>query len=248
MSRLWTAIRFLTILPLPAGWGEDPADLGRSTSAFPIVGILVGAVAAGWAWGTGVLFPDPVAGVLVVILLMAASGGLHMDGLSDTADAFFSSRPRERMLEIMKDSHIGAMGVMAIVSVFALKAAALAGLSQEVRWRTAFLMPVAGRCALVISMAILPYARPEGGLGTLFFQRRPRIAAIWALLVLGLMGWALGEMRGLIAAGGSVVLTLLLALYVYRKIGGATGDTLGATCEVVECVPALTFVAWCSSG
>ena len=147
------------------------------------------------------------------------------------------------MLEIMKDSHVGAMGVVAVVSVFALKAATLAELSQEVRWRCVFLMPVAGRCALVVSLAVLPYARSGGGLGTLFYQGRPRIAAAGSLVLLGLLGGGGGGARGLIAAAVSAVVTLLLGLYAYRKIGGATGDTLGAVCEVVECVPALTFAA-----
>ena len=244
MNRLFAAIRFLTVLPLPGARGHDPEALARSTPFFPLVGALIGAAAAGCAWGFGLLLPDLLTAVLTVVLLMAASGGLHMDGLSDTADGFFSARSRERMLEIMKDSHIGAMGVMAIVAVFSIKAAALAGLPLEVRWRGVFLMPLAGRCALVISMAVLPYARPEGGLGALFYGRRPRMAAVWAFFVLVLAGWALAEWRGVVAAVASAVLTLALALHAYRKIGGATGDTLGGTCEVVEIVPAVTLCVW----
>ena len=243
MSRFWAAVRFLTVLPVPRGWGEDVEALARSTPFFPVVGLLIGAVSAACCWQLQRTLPDPVTAALLVVLLMAASKGLHMDGLSDTADAFFSSRPRERMLEIMRDSHIGAMGVLAIVSVFVLKVTALAVAPDAVRWRGLLLMPLAGRCALVMSMAVLPYARSEGGLGTVFFRKRPWIAALWALLVLLLVGWGLCGTRGLIVASASTAVALGLAWYCHRKVGGATGDTLGATCEIVECVPAIVMVA-----
>ena len=244
MNRFFAAVRFLTVLPLPRGWGEDVEDLARSAPLVPIVGVTIGAAAAGFAWGMDRAFSDLLTSVLTVILLMAVSGGLHMDGLSDAADGLFSARPRARMLEIMRDSHIGAMGVMAIVSVFAVKAAALEGLPAGMRWRCVFLMPVAGRAALTISMAVLPYARPEGGLGSLFFQRRSRMAGAWALLALLLAGWGIDCWRGVGAATAAALGALGLALYVYRKIGGATGDTLGAACEIVEVIPALTLNVW----
>ncbi len=242
MSRFWAAVRFLTVVPVPRGWGEDVEALARSTPCFPVVGLLIGGVSAACCWQLQKVLPDPVAAALLVILLMAASKGLHMDGLSDTADAFFSSRPRERMLEIMRDSHIGAMGVLAIVSVFVLKVTALAATTDAVRWRGVLLMPLAGRCALVVSMAVLRYARSEGGLGTVFFRRRPWMAAIWSVLVLLLAGWGLHGTRGLVGALASIAVTLAMAWYCRRKVGGATGDTLGATCEVVECVPAVVLV------
>lgn len=244
MSRFFAAIRFLTVLPLPPGWGEGEAALAGSAPFFPLVGALVGAAAAAFAWALGARVPDLLASVLVVAALMAASGGLHMDGLSDTADGLFGTRSRERRLEIMRDSRVGAMGVMAIVVVFAVKAAALSAVPAEARWRCAFLMPVAGRCALVVAMAAPPYARAGDGLGAVFFRRRPKFGALLALPALGGAGWIAGEMCGLVAAGASLGATLLVSLYVYRRVGGSTGDTLGATCEVVECMPAVAFAAW----
>jgi adenosylcobinamide-GDP ribazoletransferase len=208
------------------------------------VGLLIGAVAAGWAWGLGRILPAWPASVLTVIALIGVSRGLHMDGLSDTADGFLSSRPRERILEIMRDSHVGAMGVTAIVCAVCLKVAALAELSGEVRWRAALLMPVAGRCALVVSVAALPYARGTEGLGALFYRGRSRTDAAWAVLFLGLVGGAAAGAAGLAASALSVAFTLLFAVYTYRKIGGATGDTLGAACELAEIVPALALCAW----
>lgn len=243
MRRFFAALGFLTVLPVPAGWGGGERELSRCAPFFPVVGLLIGAVAAGWVWGLGRALPAWPASVLTVIALIGVSRGLHMDGLSDTADGFLSSRSRERILEIMRDSHVGAMGVMAIVCAILLKAAALASLSEAVRWRAALLTPVAGRCALVVSMAALPYARGTEGLGALFYRGRSRIDGVWAVLFLGLVGWAAAGAAGLAASALSVALTLLFALYTYRKIGGATGDSLGAACELAEIVPALALCA-----
>ena len=167
-----------------------------------------------------------------------------MDGLSDTADGLLSARPRERALEIMRDSHVGAMGVIAIVCVLMLKFAAVASLPAAELWRTALLMPVAGRAALVVTIALLPYARPEGGLAAPFYRRRSMLAAVWAEVILLLTAWLVLDMAGLVAACASLAAVLIFSVYTWRRIGGATGDTLGAACEIAELVPAVAMAAW----
>jgi len=127
---------------------------------------------------------------------------------------------------------------MAIVCVLLLKFAALASLPAARLWPAMLLMPLAGRSALVIHMALMPYARPSG-LGAIFYRRNPRVAALWAAGVLAVVAGGLLGARGLAIWAACVAVVLLLSAYVYRKIGGATGDTLGAVCEVVEIVPAL---------
>ena len=181
-------------------------------------------------------------------LISAVSGGMHLDGLSDTADGFLSARPRARILEIMKDSHVGVMGAAAIASLLLLKASAVASIPREMLWRVAFLMPVAGRSALVVSMAVLPYARPEGGVASVFYKRRLRSAALLAAALLATAGWLACRWSGLVCAGASVGAVLLFSAWAYRRIGGATGDTLGAACEIAEVVPALVLSAWCFRG
>ena len=244
MGRFLAAVRFLTVLPIPGTAGNAEDDLAGGVPLFPVVGALIGVVAAAAAFGLGKVLPPMPASVLAAILLAAVSGGLHLDGLSDTADGFFSARTRERMLEIMRDSHVGAMGVIAIVCVLLLKVAALASVPRPTMWRAAFLMPLAGRCALVVTMALLPYARAEGGLGTVFYRRRPRLAALWAIAVLAGVGYLALGIVGLIAAGASLMVTMAFAAYTYRKIRGTTGDTLGAACELAEVVPALILAGW----
>lgn len=243
MNRLLAALRFLTILPIPGKMGHNESDLAASLPYFPVVGLLIGLAAAGlsllfWSW-----FAPLVAALFVVIVLLGASGGLHMDGLCDSADGFMSSRPREQILQIMRDSRVGAMGVIAIVLILNLKITALASLDENTLPRTLLLMPVAGRCSLLILMAVLPYARPTGGLGTLFYTHSSRMAAVWAVVLLFLTGWLAAGTAGVITGMVVITFVLLFAAYCREKIGGATGDTLGAGCELAETVVALVLAA-----
>lgn len=110
------------------------------------------------------------------------------------------------------------------------------------------MIPLAGRCALVTNLSVLPYARAEGGLGSVFHKNRSKLQAFWALAVLLAVGWFAGRWAGLAAGAISFVASMSFAWHVYRKIGGLTGDTLGAACELVEVVPALVTVAWLHGG
>ncbi len=252
MKPLLAALRFLTIVPVPGGWGTAEEDLARSVPWFPLIGLLLGAAAAGLAWAVSLAAPPLLAAAVVVVVLLSFSGCLHLDGLADTADGFLSSRPRERILEIMKDSHIGAMGVIAIACLLLVKFAALASLPAGMFWRAVLLMPLAGRCAIVVHMALLPYARPSG-LGAIFYRRprpwvhgarpgaRPRWVAIWAAGVLAAVGFGLLGWRGLVVWAVCMAATAVFSAYTYRKIGGATGDTFGAVCEIMEAVPAIVL-------
>jgi len=240
MKPLLAAIRFLTIVPIPGTWGTAEEDLARSVPFFPVVGLLLGASAAGFAWGVSLSASPMLSAALLVVILLSFSGCLHLDGLADTADGFLSSRPREQILEIMKDSRTGTMGVAAIVCVLLVKFASLASLPGDMFWPVALLMPVAGRSAIVVQMAILPYARPSG-LGSAFYRRPPRWSAIWAAAILAALAWGVLQWRGLIVWAACAAAALSVSAHVYRKIGGATGDTLGAVCEIVEVVPALVL-------
>ncbi|MCC6580472.1 MAG: adenosylcobinamide-GDP ribazoletransferase [Phycisphaeraceae bacterium] len=244
MRRLLAAFRFLTVLPIPGSWGTAETDLAGSVPFFPVVGLALGGIAFALAWGAQQLaLPPLLVSAALTVAMLSFSGGLHMDGLSDTADGFLSSRPRERILEIMKDSHVGAMGVIAIVCVLLVKFAAMASLPPTRVAFAAMLMPLAGRCMIVAQMALLPYARP-GGLGSVFYQRRHRLAAAWACVVLGAAGMMTLKIPGLATAGVCLLVTLAFSLKCRRKIGGATGDTFGATCELAETAVAVTLACW----
>jgi adenosylcobinamide-GDP ribazoletransferase len=244
VKRFIAAIQFLTVCPFVGRVRCGERDLGRCAPFFPLVGIVLGAIVAAIGFGASAFFPALPASVLVVAALIGVSGGLHMDGLSDTADGFFSSRPRERVLEIMKDSHTGAMGVIAIVCCICTKIAMLASVPSALWLPAIFLMPVAGRSALVIHLAVLPYARAEGGLASVFLQNRLKGDAAGALAVMFLVAWYVASIPGVLAAAGSVLVTLVFSFWCKAKIGGFTGDTLGAVCELAELAPAIVAVAW----
>lgn len=228
MKSFFAALSFLTRLPVPHCWCGGERELGRSLAFFPIVGLLIGAFVAALGELLGLVFPPLVASAILVIALLAVSGGLHLDGLADTADAFFSSRSRERMLEIMRDSRSGPMGVMAVVCVLLIKFSALASAPAAQRWAVLLLMPLAGRAALVVSLQLLPYARAQGGLASIFHAQRSRGLAAWAVTLLAGAGWCALGRAGLVAACATVVVIFLFAACTRRKIGGLTGDTLGA--------------------
>ncbi len=243
MKPLLAAFRFLTILPLGRR-SDGPGDLAGSILFFPVVGLCIGAAAMAADGAARILLPSLPAAVCTVLLLIAVSGGLHMDGLADAADGFGSARPRERVLEIMRDSRIGTMGVVAVVAAILLKVAFLDAVPLSMRSPAVLLMPVAGRFALVWSMARLPYARPEGGLATAFRTKSPGLHAAWALLFLLACGFATAGWAGLAAATAVPVILSGWHAVCRRRIGGYTGDTLGASCELAETVPVVVLALW----
>jgi len=248
MKRFLAALQFLTIVPLPGGFNPGERVLGGSLPFFPVVGLLIGGTVALADFGLGLLLPVPVTSVFAVILMITASGGLHMDGLADTADGFFSARPRERILAIMKDSRTGPMGVVAIVCAVSLKIALIASVAGPWRWWVLLMTPLSGRCALLVHMSLLPYVRPEGGLADVFHRSRSRLHAVWSLAFLLAVGGLAGRVPGLIAGGVAFLAALLFAAYSFRRIGGLTGDTLGAACELTELCPALVAAALLHGG
>ncbi len=243
LRRCVAAFRFLTILPLPGSFGDTDEDLAGSPLFFPVVGLVLGLIAGACAWVLWRLLPPPVAAVLLTIIFFSFSGALHLDGLADSADGLFSARGRERILVIMRDSRIGAMGVIALVMVLALKISSLSVLSRDEAVRAALLIPISGRCAIVVMMALLPYVRPEGGLGTLFYSRNVKPAALGGLLLLFFAGFLVMGLPGLIIAGAAMAAVAFFALFCRLKIGGATGDTLGASCELAEVFIVLALAA-----
>ncbi len=239
---LLAAIQFLTVIPFPKSFKVDERELERCTPFFPVVGLLIGIVIATFDYIMGLVLPSIPASVMTAIAMTAISGGLHMDGLADTADGFFSARPRERILEIMRDSRTGVMGVLAVVLVIMLKVSLLISIFPPFRPGVIVLMPLAGRCSFVVMMAALPYVRHEGGLATAFGGGKSWINVLWVSAFLLAAGWIAGHWMGFVASLSALLVSALFSAYCFRKIGGYTGDTLGAGCELTEIIPALACV------
>jgi adenosylcobinamide-GDP ribazoletransferase len=215
----------------------EQTDFERSPNWFPFIGLLIGAV---WAFGDAALslagFSGPLLAILSIGLVSAVTGGLHLDGLADTADGFLSARPRERVLEIMRDSRIGTMGVLALVFVLSIKVAALCELAGSTRIKTLLFAPLAGRAVQIITMRFLPYARSQtGGLASIFVLRSTAKPLVLAVLSLILSSDLLfGSLHGGILLIVVVLTITPMAMWSLSRIGGFTGDTLGATSEIVE--------------
>jgi len=239
-----TAIRFLTIIPLSLHSDRDSECFIHSVRFFVFVGFLVGLIGFGVASGLRPFLPHQSNCCVVLLFLAAVSGFLHLDGLADTADGFFSSRTRDKILIIMHDSRTGAMGVVCIFFILLFKYSSLVSITPESLPEAALLMPLAGRSAIVLSMYILPYARKEGGLGKLFYAERGIAVPFFTILFI-LSSLVFIEIKLLLVVLLSVVIaTLLFSTWCRKKIGGATGDTLGAVCEISEMATAFSMAVY----
>lgn len=230
ISALLVAIGFLTRIPVPARVFDD-ADAQRSSLVwYPAVGLLLGIILLVLA---GVLHDAPP--LLLAALLLAAwvllTGGLHLDGLADTADAWIGGLGnRERTLEIMKDPRSGPAGVTAVVLVLLLKFAALASLSTE-GWPLLWLAPLLARAGLTAAFLGLPYVR-SGGLGSALADA-PRGACMVSLLATLALSLIAG-LAGILALLAASAIWLIWRRACRQRLGGFTGDTAGALAEVIE--------------
>lgn len=250
------AIGFLTRIPLPGPMPDRAAVFRRSTVFFPLAGLLIGCLLALAGFGLGYIFPFYVNAVLTLALWVCLTGGLHLDGLMDTADGLLSNRSRERMLDIMKDSRSGAMGVITAAMTLLVKAALLGALLERGGKESLALLviiPVWSRAFLPMAIAGWPYARLEQGMGGLYRSVRGRhalaagcLAALVSYPVVTVFG-SFAPIGALALIGGLLLLTYVvgawLAAAVNRKLGGLTGDVYGALNECLELVLLLGLVA-----
>ncbi|MDG4598205.1 MAG: adenosylcobinamide-GDP ribazoletransferase [Candidatus Contendobacter sp.] len=234
------ALQLLTRLPVPPSSGPPrPEELGLSVLFFPVVGLLIGALLAGLH--TVLWLVDP--GVLAALVLAAwvlLTGGLHLDGLADTADAWIGGQGnRDRTLAIMKDPRSGPIAIVAVVLVLLTKFAALQALLAGDARVPLLLAPVLGRAVILVLLITMPYIHPDG-LGAPYANHLPRVSCGLLVLLIAVATVAFLEWQG-----GVLLVALGLGLVGLRhgllaRLGGATGDTLGAACELAETVALLT--------
>ena len=209
-------------------------DLGPGLVFFPIVGLLLGG-ALYWTdlVLTGHLGPGLIGG-LECGLLAFLTRGLHLDGLADTADGILSSQPREKALAIMKDSSTGALGAMTLIILILIKTLALGEISASGARQWLIIAPVLARNSLIVLAAFSRYAREGGGLGSHFCGRIAQKALIPASLISLALAWILGGASGAAAWALTLTLGLTSSIWFKNRLGGITGDCLGAHLEVVE--------------
>ena len=237
MTSFWAAVQFLTRLPVPSfPWNER--HIQRAGYFYSLVGLGIGALLALFNVVTARWVPLPGRIILVLGLSALVTGALHLDGLADTVDGLFGGRDRERRLAIMRDSHIGTFGVLGLLWILSLQFTALLELPHSGLNAALFLAPGWGRASIVLAAAITPSARTEG-LGASFINAVKLRHAITCLAVVSAFSLVVSPWMTLFNAIATVAVTLLLSLYLRIRIGGQTGDTLGATNELVE-----TAVFW----
>jgi len=169
---------------------------------------------------------------LDVVLLVVLTGALHIDGLGDTADGLYGRRPREQALKIMKDSRIGAMGLVAIVCVMAVKWAGLASLGPH-RSLLIIVIPAFARSAMIFGIYFLKYGRPDGGTGRPFFENPPDKKAFILISVPAIL-CAFAGLRGIVLMLFFALITGFMIIFYQKRMGCITGDMLGAMVEITE--------------
>ncbi|WP_129642236.1 adenosylcobinamide-GDP ribazoletransferase [Peristeroidobacter agariperforans] len=231
---LLMAIQYFTRVPMPAWVGHSAENLGSTPRYFPAVGALIGAIGALVLWATSVVLPGPLPVILSTAFTVFMTGAFHEDGLADTFDGLGGGATRERALEIMKDSRLGTFGTAALVLTLLVKIAAL----SELPVTFAIVVLIAGHafsraCAVTLIFAGNLVSNPELSRARAVAQTMGRGELIFALVV----GIAPLYCCGTHAIAGfvcSVVVLYVLARWFMHRLGGFTGDTLGATQQLTE--------------
>jgi adenosylcobinamide-GDP ribazoletransferase len=251
------AVQFLTIIPVRIKGEVTEADMAQSSAFFPLVGLMQGVLLVLADILLGSVFHPDLTLALVLLVLVVSNGGFHLDGLSDTFDALASKGGRERKLEAMKDSSTGAIGVTAVVFALAVKYLALksaANFTSYKYYSALLFMPVLSRWGMLVLMQHGRPARDEG-LGRIFVAgMKPAhlmaatciVAVLMTVPVFLASVWA-GPVQHVFNAGVLVavyVFALLLAKFFQSRFGGLTGDTLGASGELIEIFFLFTVIIW----
>jgi len=230
------ALGFLTIFPIATRTSVNRNKLSSSTIYFPLVGLLLGLILA----ATNMLLSYVavsafLSSVMLVTLLAIVTGALHLDGLADTADAFLSRKTAPEMLKIMRDSQVGAMGVLSLIFVILLKISLLYSLNPETVNTSLILMCLLSRYALVLAISVFTYAREEGK-AKVFIEAKSWKSFVLASTLTLFCAFAFLGLKGIALFVLVILSTLLIGKFVTKKIGGITGDILGAINELSEVV------------
>lgn len=241
MQAFLVALQFLTRLPVRLGTLPDDKTIGFSLIFYPLVGIILGALLLGFAEllsGASSL----IAAALLVTAWVLLTGGLHLDGLADSADAWIGGMgSREKSLTIMKDPNCGPAGVVSIVLILLLKFAALHTLLDTGDCIAILLAATLGRTLLPLLFLTTPYVRANG-LGSPLANHLPRQACWVSIAVVPALMLLLPDAHHLIVLPVVLMIFLLLQHLMLQRIGGTTGDTAGALVEIGEAAVLLTAV------
>lgn len=242
LKRFIIMLQFFTSIPVPINMDCDEKDFGKGLIFAPLIGLLVGLILYLIYRVLSLFLPINLTCALLIIAYIVLTGGLHLDGLGDTFDGLFSNRPKEKILEIMKDSRVGTNAVLALISVILLNYAMLTEIKTDsVMLKVLLLFPVAGRIGSLMGAGISVYARKNDGLGKSFIDHCGKKEMFIGGLLSILIFFIVHGVNGLII-GAIMLLTASIITKIFSvKIGGATGDILGAVCELNQTVFLILF-------
>lgn len=237
------ALGFLTILPVDRTLSVTPERLGRSMALFPAAGLLLGLFLVVLNSLLSNLLPRAVLDCLLLLIMIVLTGALHLDGIADLLDGLAGGKDREGILRIMKDSRVGAMGVVGLVMLLLLKYLCLFNLPQEIKSAGLIFMPAAGRWVQVVLASSCRYLRGSEGTGAVFAEyagERELLIASGSLIAVALVLFGLEGIFLIFLMGVAV---MLLIKYFEVRLGGVTGDVLGASSELIEVLSLLLVLA-----
>ncbi len=221
MINLLIALRFLTRVPV-GKYPKDEKRLGKSMAYFPIVGLILGGILVLVNWGFSILLDPLVADALTIIALIILTGALHIDGFIDTIDGLSGGKTKEEILKIMRDSRVGAFGIIGIVSLIMLKLVLLHEMPLEIKRGALLLFPVMGRWAMVVASSLSIYARKKGT-GKAFVNYCGRKELVIATLITLIIAGSFLKILGLELFFFILAITFLLTRFISKRINGMTG-------------------------
>jgi adenosylcobinamide-GDP ribazoletransferase len=242
---LLTAVQYFTRIRVPAWVGHAPQRLTGAVRYFPAVGLVVGASGAAVLWLAALILPAPMPAILATVITVLMTGAIHEDGLADTCDGLGGGATRERAIEIMKDPRIGVFGAIALILALLLK---IASLSLLPLWTALAALVAAHAFSRFCAVLVVFAGRYVGSLDrsrSAPVVERVSISDVIVAALFGLPALVLCGRSAIVAIVVALALTALLYRACARRIGGYTGDTLGATQQVAEigCYIALLAMA-----
>jgi adenosylcobinamide-GDP ribazoletransferase len=237
------AMGFLTLLPVDRSLQVTPERLGRSMALFPASGVVLGLILVILNSLLDAFIPRAVLDCLLLLILIVITGALHLDGIADLLDGLAGGKDRDGILRIMKDSRVGAMGVVGLVMLLLLKYLCLFNLPLELKSAGLIFMPAAGRWVQVVLAVSCRYLRGPEGTGAVFLEHaseRELLIASGSLIAVAL---ALFGLQGIFLIFLLGITAMLLIKYFEIRLGGVTGDVLGASSELIEVLALLLVLA-----
>ena len=235
LKSLFIALQFLTIIPLRPSARLEERDIAHSMSFFPLVGMIIGGFLILINLITSRYLSPFIASALILIGWVGITGALHLDGFTDTVDGLCGGKNKKEILSIMEDSFIGAKGAVFLILLLLLKFTLLVELTTNYNNYALFFTPVVGRWSMVAGIYLSSYARDEG-LAKAFFSHKTGGEIFWASLITFCLGLILFKLEFFYIIGIVLAINLFLITYIKRRIGGLTGDNLGALNEIIEVI------------